>query len=707
MDDKRVLISVILLIAVLLMLSGCGIITDSANMTEPAENIKEISYDDTIAAVREIYSRLYNPLDGNNIDVRPIIEELGQQGYVAVDYDNRIDMVNAEKLRTFLENEDDEIVVLRLSTDRNLSEYTFIPKKADSGKSDNVPTVCKNQYIYDGTDFNLLMSVQYEPDVFTYTSEGYLILEGHWESEQMLALALSEDEEHVALRLDPMDKTLRELTEKYLLPISYGRNNMFITSWSAEDFGELEFYDMFEVLYEKYYGRKMPYVSEGAAEVNTYQVPSKELEDVLTAYFPVSVEELRKRLAYDAENDCYAFIPRGYEEADYCEIPYPEVYEYSEEDGIITLKVNAVFAVDNTSKLFTHEVKLKDADGQVTYLSNRVDINDDKVLWWHSKRRNIDSTDVSWMFPEVEKELFTKEEMEEIDRKLLDYASTNSDGPDGVAYISILTGPESLEEFYENYSNNIPGMATVYEAKSDGSVTSMTFLFRDGEIQTYFSQTLTQREGYENKNIISTRLLSDVEKVILTEKGYFFYKYKNAVEHENPCKYYRIKPLPEKCGELSDKYLRGLDYQKYNLLSSDWNESNVEEILMPGLFEDFYRIKNGETFAGDISSIPADLFEEIMTTYLPTDITQLRTAFSYDAKAKSYSEDIAITKPYPPFLEVVDYKENSDGTITLYADGVWPYYMQDKAFSNEIVIQPLKENDFRILSNKTEGGVLR
>lgn len=67
-----------------------------------------------------------------------------------------------------------------------------------------------------------------------------------------------------------------------------------------------------------------------------------------------------------------------------------------------------------------------------------------------------------------------------------------------------------------------------------------------------------------------------------------------------------------------------------------------------------------------------------------------------------YHGDTAFSKPYSPFAEVVDFRNNSDGTVTLFADGVWPDYRSDYAFTSEIVVQPLGENEFRILSNKIE-----
>lgn len=47
----------------------------------------------------------------------------------------------------------------------------------------------------------------------------------------------------------------------------------------------------------------------------------------------------------------------------------------------------------------------------------------------------------------------------------------------------------------------------------------------------------------------------------------------------------------------------------------------------------------------------------------------------------------------------VGIKPGSDGTITLFADGVWPDYNSDYAFTSVIVVKPFGDGTFRILSN--------
>lgn len=735
------------LIICMLLFSGCDILDGNTAQNENAPNESAVQYtedetanvkDEVIQAVNAIYNRL-GITDSRAIDTETVIAQLGQQGYVAVDYDNQIDMVNSAKLRTFLkryetgEAGNEKITVLRISKTGELSEYVFLNSNKDSNKSSNNEageggiTVYKRQYMYDGTDFNLLMSSIYKPDVFRYTPEGYLMMEGHWDSAQMYVLALAEEEEHVALRVDPMDTKLRELTAKYLLPVSYGGNNIFITSWSEEDYGGIDFYDVFESLYKNYYNRPLPYgLSDDMSSENIYSVPAKELEDLVREYFNVSTEELHTRLKYNIDTDCYLFSPRGYDETDYCEVPYPEVYDYHEEDGIITLEVNAVFAVDNTSKLFSHELKVReDADGKITYVSNEADIAYDSILWWHSTRKEIDTealseaavvtaagniagnsnagiiTESNSVFYDVDKDYFTEAEKAEIEKTLLGMKADAMDKSNKY---------KDLVDFYEKYEKGMPVMATVYEVRDGGIISAMTFLYRDNALQSYYVEAQTpetegtQKVGSANAETegmqITARVLSDIDRVILTEKGYFFYSYKNTMEHESLGYCYRTVPLDEMCARLTEKCLKGFDdFQKYKLLSIDWDLGTVSNVLDHGLFEDFYHIMNKKAYNGDLSAINGELFEKIMMTYLPITPEQLRSAYKYDEKSKTYSDEEPISKPYSPFLEVVRCEDNADGTITLYTDGVWPDFMTDKAFSNVIVIKPMGDN-FQILSNR-------
>ena len=242
-------------------------------------------------------------------------------------------------------------------------------------------------------------------------------------------------------------------------------------------------------------------------------------------------------------------------------------------------------------------------------------------------------------------------------------------------------------------------MVTVFEVQRDGLIGAVTFIYRKGELQTYYIG-IRWREGGMPE--IQGTSVSNVAEIKLTEKGYFIYAYEYVIAHASLRQYWRIEPLPEDCQELTEKYISGLSYVNYNLLVTDWDSSNVEDILMPCMYEDVYRISTGENLKTEGWKIPAEEYERIMTTYFPVSVEQLREHCGYDEGSNSYEYEMIYASPYPPFGEVVDYTKNADGTITLIVDGVWPDYNSDLAFRNTVVVQPFEDGTFRYLSNSIE-----
>lgn len=258
---------------------------------------------------------------------------------------------------------------------------------------------------------------------------------------------------------------------------------------------------------------------------------------------------------------------------------------------------------------------------------------------------------------------------------------------------------EKVEDFYAAYMEKQDAMVTIYDINLDGLIGAITFIYRNGELQTYYIGIGWQEGGIPE---MKDTLVSDVEEIKLTEKGYFIYAYKEQIIHSSLRQYWRIRPLSNQCRELTKKYVYGLSYVNYNVLVTNWDSGNVEDILMPCMFEDIYRIDTGENLKTENWRIPAGIYEDIMTTYFPVSIDMLREKCGYDENSNSYAYEMIFSRQYPPFGEVVDYTENPNGTITLYVDGVWVDYNSDYAFTNEIIVQPFEDGKFRYLSNSIE-----
>ena len=319
--------------------------------------------------------------------IRSIVNRFGENGYPAVDSRNQIDMTEAEQVEWFCEmvdtQEEAEITIIEVSYLGGFVKYDL------ETKDGNVDVV-RSYYKYENGNMKREVTGSYQAEYWNYTEDGYLMFSGVWFSEELYVLTLSGAEEHTALRVQPLDETYRELSRKYLLPIGFEQNNMFIVDWSEDDFGELNFYDMFDLLYPKVYGTNIPYVADDNFGVGAvYQIPKDEFERVILPYFDIDSETLQSKTIYNAEDKTYEYKPRGFEEVEYPEYPYSEVIGFTENgDGTLTLTANVVFPYVGDSKVYAHEVVVRPLEnGGVQYVSNRIIPSEDNCEeTWHTPR---------------------------------------------------------------------------------------------------------------------------------------------------------------------------------------------------------------------------------------------------------------------------------------------------------------------------------
>ena len=323
--------------------------------------------------------------------IRSIVNCLGENGYPAVDSRNQINMTEPEKVVKFCEKvdaqEEAEITILEISYLGGFVKYDLHTK-------DGNVDVVRSYYKYENGNMKREVIGNYQAEYWNYTEEGYLMFSGVWFSEELYVLTLSGAEEHTALRVQPLDETYRVLSRKYLRPISFEQNNMFIVDWSEDDFGDLNFYDMYDILYPKVNGQYVPYAADDNLSVSAvYQIPKEEFESVIMKYFNIDSETLQSKTVYYSENSTYEYKPRGFEEVEYPEYPYSEVVGFSENsDGTITLTANVVFPYAGDSKVYAHEVVVRPLeDGGVQYVSNRIIPSEDNYReTWHTPRLTLE-----------------------------------------------------------------------------------------------------------------------------------------------------------------------------------------------------------------------------------------------------------------------------------------------------------------------------
>ena len=383
----------------ILSISGCSDAPPEENtvseMVIDVQAIQEKSEEDADEIINiciELYEKAAEENKLADLEtIRGIVNRLGENGYPAVDSRNQVNMTEAEQVLEFCEQvdvqEEAEITILEVSYLGGFVKYDLHTKNG------NVDVV-RSYYKYENGNMKREVTGNYQAEYWNYTEEGYLMFSGVWYSEELFVLTLSVAEEHTALRVLLLDETYRELSRKYLRPIGFEQNNMFIVDWSEEDFGDLNFYDMYDIFYPKVNGQYVPYVSDDNLSVSAvYQIPKEEFESVIMKYFNIDSETLQSKTVYCSENSTYEYKPRGFEEVEYPEYPYSEVVGFTENsDGTITLTANVVFPYAGDSKVYAHEVVVRPLeDGGVQYVSNRVIPSEDNYReTWHTPRLTLE-----------------------------------------------------------------------------------------------------------------------------------------------------------------------------------------------------------------------------------------------------------------------------------------------------------------------------
>ena len=317
--------------------------------------------------------------------VRSLVERFGACGHAAVDSENQVDMVCREQVEAFCEQvskeETGEVTIVEVTGQGAFAVYAL--KTADG-----VVSVDRSYYRYSGGTVEKTAESTYVADYWNYTQDGYLIFSGIMYTEELYLLTLSETEECKAFRVQPLEETCRELNRQYIRPIGYKKNNLFNTDWSEENFGELDFCDVFDVFYQRAMGQPSPYVADDNLSVGAvYEIPAEEFEHVIQTFLKVDSASIREKTDWCADG-YYVYRPRGFYEVGIPDSIYPEVtaYRYNV-DGTLTLTVHAVYPYGGTSRAVIHEVVVRLMEnGGVQYVSNHILSAEEEDFIWYVPR---------------------------------------------------------------------------------------------------------------------------------------------------------------------------------------------------------------------------------------------------------------------------------------------------------------------------------
>lgn len=361
-------------IFLLLLLSGCKGISPSSKQNDVyrIESKIEENDEDFIAKSKEMassYQEVYQKAKQENTlasldTMKRMIACLGASGYVAVDVQNQVNMTNANDVKDFIreveEKKNAEITIISVLENGGFIRYDL--------QSTNGEVLVTSSYLcWNNNRPEVNEKEEYMAYTWKYSEDGYLFFE------QYHMPGYDGPSGHTALRVEPLDERCREYNQKYIYPIGYGSNNMFITDWNENDYAELDFDDLFPILYPMVYGTSIPY--EMTYEGELYDIDRDEFETVIQSCFNIGSELLRGKTTYREEDGIYEYRTRGFNDLGWTpNIPYPEVVQYEENlDGTVKLTVHVVYPEENVSCAFSHEVLIRPLSNEhVQYVSNYI-----------------------------------------------------------------------------------------------------------------------------------------------------------------------------------------------------------------------------------------------------------------------------------------------------------------------------------------------
>ena len=199
-----------------------------------------------------------------------------------------------------------------------------------------------------------------------------------------------------------------------------------------------------------------------------------------------------------------------------------------------------------------------------------------------------------------------------------------------------------------------------------------------------------------------------------TEKGYLGYELcvpepPEVSEMIDGSRLIRVRPLSEECREMSENCVIPLGYQGNNLLCSNWDVENLEELDYNGAYEYFYEMKYDRQFEPEQypDGIPAEEFEDTIMDYLPVSREDLREWAMFDEEHQSYPwERLGCGNYAPNFFgtsvpEVTQIRENGDGTFTLTVDAVCQMILcNDAVITHELTVRLSENGDIQYLENR-------
>lgn len=275
----------------------------------------------------------------------------------------------------------------------------------------------------------------------------------------------------------------------------------------------------------------------------------------------------------------------------------------------------------------------------------------------------------------------------------------------------IMSNYEKMDQFLKDCMNGRETSIILYSLSNSGGISRKEYIFDGSEMYL-----LSVGAGWNDSDnpVVSYTSYTRIAEWKYTEKGWFCYELcvpepPEVTEIVDGSELIRVIPLSEEYIELSEKYVYPLCYQGNNLLCSNWDTTMLNTIDYNGVFEYFYKMKYGEYLeqGNYINGIPAVEFESVIMEYLPVTVEEIRQWARYDEETQTYAWASLGCGNYnlsyfgTSMPEVIDSRENEDGTMTLTVEAVCEMVIaNDAVITHELTIRVDKDGNFQYLGNK-------
>ncbi len=323
----------------------------------------------------------------SSADQRSLIRAIADQGYAAVDYYQTSAMQGYEHLVPFCEKiESPASGDLRgtfyfVFTDGQISQYTLLREAGVWHLITLTATWNRERQPVIGSD------AAFPITGIAYSAKGRLMFQRSLTALDDLQQANSAS--WILIKVTPANGDMSALCARYIEPIGYFENNLFTTNWGPGYMTPIDFNSLYAYLFKMYTGTEaltsynVYSYYKPVGDTGMYLIPTENFERVVDNFFSIDHSVLRAISDYSSADGGYYFL--GYR-LDYYSVtprtPVPEVVDYwYNDDGTLTMRVDAVSKWYGTDRIFSHELTVAvEKNGDFKYISNTLYTDENSIL---------------------------------------------------------------------------------------------------------------------------------------------------------------------------------------------------------------------------------------------------------------------------------------------------------------------------------------